>query len=212
MTLMGEKDSTKELHKAYHAESVEETAGIYDDWSAAYDAHMKNVGYTHPAVVAALLSRHVKPGDQAILDAGSGTGIMGEILTAMGYTNLTGLDASQGMLAGAAEKGKYRELKHLYLGHALDFADDRFAAVVSAGVFTQGHAPLSGFDELIRVTRPGGLLIFSIARTYLEGPFQERRRDLEEQGLWRFVDASERYNSAPLEDTLISQTFAFRAC
>ena len=156
---MSDKDSTKELHKAYHAESMEETAGIYDGWSAAYDAHMKNVGYSHPAVVAAMLSRHLAPGDQAILDAGSGTGIMGEILTALGYTNLTGLDASEGMLAGAAEKGKYRELKHLYLGRALDFADNRFAAVVSAGVFTQGHAPLSGLDELIRhpARRPAGL-------------------------------------------------------
>lgn len=209
---MSNKDSTKELHKAYHAESMEETAGIYDGWSAAYDTHMKNVGYSHPAVVAAMLSRHLAPGDQAILDAGSGTGIMGEILTALGYTNLTGLDASEGMLAGAAEKGKYRELKHLYLGRALDFADNRFAAVVSAGVFTQGHAPLSGLDELIRVTQPGGPLVFTVARTYLEGPFQEKRRDLEGQGLWQFVEASERYNSAPLEDTLISQAFAFRAC
>jgi len=26
----------------------------------------------------------------------------------------------------------------------------------SAGVFTDGHAPMDGFDELIRVTRPGG--------------------------------------------------------
>ena len=116
------------------------------------------------------------------------------------------------MLAGAAEKGKYKELKHLYLGRALDFADDRFAAVVSAGVFTQGHAPLSGLDELIRVTQPGGLLVFSIARTYLDGPFQEKRRDLEEQSLWKFVEATEPYNSAPLEDTLISQTFVFRVC
>ncbi len=206
---MSEKDSTKELHKAYHAESMEETAGIYDGWSAAYDAHMKNVGYSHPAVVAAMLSRHLAPGDQAILDAGSGTGIMGEILTALGYTNLTGLDASEGMLAGAAEKGKYRELKHLYLGRALDFADNRFAAVVSAGVFTQGHAPLSSLGELVRVTRAGGHLVFSVGPAYLDGPFQKTREELEGKGLWRLVDASERYNSTPLEETLPAQAFVF---
>lgn len=206
------KDGTRQLRKAYLAKDAAETSGVYDDWAAAYETDMKDVGYAHPALVAAMLSRHLEPGGGEILDAGAGTGIMGEILAALGYANLVGLDASDGMLARAAAKGKYRELKHLYLGRPLDFADDRFAAVVSAGVFTQGHAPLSGFDELIRVTRPGGLLVFSIARTYLDGLFQDKRRELETAGLWRPVDATAPYNSTPLEDELTARVFAFQAC
>ena len=116
------------------------------------------------------------------------------------------------MLSRAAEKGKYKALTHAFLGQPLDFADDAFAAVTSAGVFTQGHAPLSGFDELVRVTRPGGVLVFSVSRTYLEGPFEEKRAGLEKDGLWRVIDATERYNSTPqIEETLISQVFAFQA-
>ena len=131
------KDGTRQLRKAYLAKDAAETSGVYDDWAAAYETDMKDVGYAHPALVAAMLSRHLEPGGGEILDAGAGTGIMGEILAALGYANLVGLDASDGMLARAAAKGKYRELKHLYLGRPLDFADDRFAAVVSAGVFTR---------------------------------------------------------------------------
>ncbi len=116
------------------------------------------------------------------------------------------------MLTRASSYGKYRELKHLFLGKPLDFADDQFADVVSSGVFTQGHALLSGFDELIRITEPGGLLVFSVARSYLHGPFQEKRETLETRGLWRFVDASEQYDSAPLADTLVSQVFVFQVC
>lgn len=202
--------STNKLHRAYHAKNSQETADVYDDWANEYEQHMKNVGYTHPAMVASMASRHVAPTKDRVLDAGAGTGVLGEILTALGYPNIVGLDASEGMLKIAELKNNYQELTHQFLGKALTFDDNSFALVVSSGVFTQGHAPLDGLDELIRVTRPGGHLVFSVARTYLDGPFEQKRQQLERDKLWRFVDASERYNSAPLEDTLISQVYVFR--
>jgi predicted TPR repeat methyltransferase len=202
--------STNKLHRAYHASSSQETAEVYDDWADEYEQHMKNVGYTHPAVVASMVARYVAPTQEPVLDAGAGTGVLGEILNALGFSNLSGLDASEGMLKLAGLKKNYRDLSHQFLGEPLRFEDDCFVLVASSGVFTQGHAPLDGLDELIRVTRPGGHLVFSVARTYLDGPFEQKRLQLEQGGLWRFVDASERYNSAPLEDTLISQVFVFQ--
>jgi predicted TPR repeat methyltransferase len=201
--------STDKLHRAYHAENSSETAAVYDDWAGEYEQHMKNVGYTHPAMVAAMAARHVEPTEDRVLDAGAGTGVLGEILSALGYPNIVGLDASEGMLKIADLKKNYLELSHQFLGQRLTFDDDAFAMVASSGVFTQGHAPLDGLDELVRVTRPGGRLVFSVARTYLDGPFEQKRLQLEATELWRFVAASERYNSAPLEDTLISQVFVF---
>jgi predicted TPR repeat methyltransferase len=202
--------STNKLHRAYHASSSQETAEVYDDWADEYEQHMKNVGYTHPAVVASMVARYVAPTRDSVLDAGAGTGVLGEILSALGFSNLSGLDASEGMLKLAGLKKNYRDLSHQFLGEPLSFEDDCFVLVASSGVFTQGHAPLDGLDELIRVTGPGGHLVFSVARTYLDGPFEQKRRQLEQDGLWRFIDASERYNSAPLEDTLISQVFVFQ--
>jgi len=202
--------STDKLHRAYHAKSSQETAEVYDDWADEYEQHMKNVGYTHPAMVAAMVARHVTRTEDRVLDAGAGTGVLGEILTALGYPNIVGLDASEGMLKIADLKNNYLELTHQFLGQPLTFEDDTFVLGVSSGVFTQGHAPLDGLDELIRVIRSDGYLIFSVARTYLDGPFERKRQQLEQANLWRFVDASERYNSAPLEDTLISQVFAFQ--
>ncbi len=202
--------STDKLHRAYHSNSSQETADVYDDWASEYEQHMKNVGYTHPAMVASMVARHVPASKEQVLDAGAGTGVLGEILSALSYPNIIGLDASEGMLKIAALKTNYLELTHQFLGQRLSFDDDTFALVVSSGVFTQGHAPLDGLDELVRVTRSGGYLVFSIARTYLDGPFEQKRQQLEKQNLWRFVDASERYNSTPLEDTLIAQVFVFR--
>ena len=210
---MSEEDplkNTRQLRKAYTSRSAEEIRKYYDEWAGDYETHMGNVGYTHPAMVAAMLSRHVPPGDDAILDAGAGTGIMAELLVAMGYPNVVGIDNSPKMLAVAANKKQYRDLRHMTLGEPLDFADDHFAAVVGAGVFTEGHAPLSGLDELIRVTRAGGHIVFTISRTYLEGSFDEKGKALEAAGRWQFVDASERYNSTPLEGELMARVQAYR--
>lgn len=209
MTPSDDRENTRHLRQAYTAKSPQENSRFYDAWAEDYETHMNNVGYLHPAMVAAMLTRHVPAGTGPILDAGAGTGIMAEILTALGYPEVVGFDGSKRMLEAAAGKNVYLELRRMYLGAALDYPDHRFAAVVSAGVFTQGHAPLSSLDELVRVTRAGGHIIFSAGPAYLGGPLERKREELEGQGLWRFVDASERYNSTPLEETLTAQVFVF---
>ena len=93
--------NVSQLHKAYNASTVEELSESYDQWAEEYETHMKNVGYTHPAMVTSMLSRHLPAGAQPILDAGAGTGIMGELLTAMGYGEIIGFDASNEMMAAA---------------------------------------------------------------------------------------------------------------
>lgn len=210
MTNSKPDEKTEELHKAYASDNPEQTSAIYDNWSQEYEEHMKGAGYSHPAMVAAMLTRHQPPGDAPMLDAGTGTGIMGEILTALGYSNIVGFDASEGMLARAITKDIYQDLRHGLLGEPLDYDDNSFAATVASGVFTQGHAPLDGLDELIRATQPGGHIVFSISRTYLGETFETKARALESAGKWRRVDASKHYNSTPLgDDVLMSQVFAF---
>ncbi len=210
MTNPEQDEKTRKLQKVYQSDSAEQTAAIYDDWSAEYEEHMKGIGYTHPAMVASMLTRHQPPGDAPVLDAGTGTGIMAEILIAMRYPNISGFDASPGMLARAATKGLYQDLRPGLLGEALDYGDDSFAATVASGVFTEGHAPLDGLDELVRVTRPGGHIAFSISRTYLGEVFEAKARQLCNTNKWRQIDVSERYDSAPLgDDTLTAQVYAF---
>ncbi|MEN8196056.1 MAG: methyltransferase domain-containing protein [Pseudomonadota bacterium] len=210
MTNSNPDEKTRELHKVYASDNPEQASAIYDGWAEEYEEHMRGSGYSHPAMVAAMLTRHQPPGADPVLDAGCGTGIMGEILTALGYSNIAGLDASEGMLAHAAAKDIYRDLRRGLLGQPLDYADDAFAATVASGVFTQGHAPLDGLDELVRATRPGGHIVFSVSRTYLGETFETKARALQDAGKWRRVDASERYNSTPHgDDILMAQVFAF---
>jgi SAM-dependent methyltransferase len=190
MTTSSSDEKTRELHKVYASDSPEQTSTIYDGWSEEYEEHMRGAGYAHPAMVAAMLTRHQPPGGD--------------------YSNIVGFDASEGMLAHAAAKNIYQDLRPGLLGEPLDYADNGFAAAVASGVFTQGHAPLDGLDELVRATRPGGHIVFSISRTYLGDVFETKARALEGAGKWRRVDASKRYNSTPHgEDVLASQVFVF---
>jgi SAM-dependent methyltransferase len=94
------------------------------------------------------------------------------------------------MMDRAAGLGCYRELVHGMLGEALPFADGRFAGVMAAGVFTSGHAPASSLRELVRVTRPGGRLLFSVRDViWEEAGFREEQERLEADGAWRPLEA-----------------------
>jgi SAM-dependent methyltransferase len=83
---------------------------------------------------------------------------------------------------------------------------------VSTGVFAAGHAPPESFEELIRVTRPGGHVIFSVRTdVYEEGGFKDKQEALEGEGRWRLVEASEPFSHLRFEDpNLKVQVFAYQ--
>ena len=56
------------------------------------------------------------PKDSKFMDFCCGTGRMAIALSALGYKNHDGIDASEEMLKIAREKGCYQELEFMYLG------------------------------------------------------------------------------------------------
>jgi SAM-dependent methyltransferase len=117
----------------------------------------------------------------------------------MGYPHVEALDISEGMLAKAAGKNAYAALHRLALGGPLPFADGHFAGIVSAGVFTSGHVGVEGLDELIRICRPGGVIVLTVKNTLWEGGFSTRVAELEGQGLVARAEETAPYVSMPGE-------------
>ena len=185
------------LDAVYGATNPSELSEAYDQWAASYDSDMAEVGYRHPALALALLARHLPKGSEPILDAGAGTGLMGEMLGTIGYPVVDALDASPGMLEVARSKGAYRELHHAFLGEPLPFPDGRYAAVVSTGVFTAGHVGVEGIPELLRVVRSHGLIVLTVKLTVWEDGFAEYLRKLEHEGTVRQVELTPQYLSMP---------------
>ena len=77
---------------------------------------MARFGYRHPTIGLALLARHLPKGAAPILDAGAGTGLIGEWLAIMGYPVVEALDISAGMPAVARAKNVYAAFHQLALG------------------------------------------------------------------------------------------------
>ncbi len=198
------------MRKVYEARDRRELADGYDAWASDYEGDVSSFGYKIPAVVAGLAGRYLDRGNK-LLDAGAGTGVLGEILHLLGYTDLTGIDLSEGMLEKAREKSVYESLQRMMLGERLDFPDDAFDATLSSGVFTTGHAPPESLREIVRVTRPDGHVIFSVRReAYLEGGFEEEQDSLEREGRWRMVEKTGEFRSLPLgEPEVYGLVFAY---
>ena len=191
--------------RSYAAKTVDEQQAAYDDWAHKYEADLCAFGNRIPAVVPTVFARLVEPGTAPILDAGCGGGIQAEPLDLMGYGPITGIDLSEGMLEIARSKGFYAELRQMTLGEHLDFPDDHFAATLSSGCITPSHAPAHSFDELIRITKPGALIIFSMRDDAAQEPeYPAALTRLSDAGAWSEVFSTPSFQSMPYGEPDVS--------
>lgn len=204
--------SSHALEDVYAAASPEQLAGAYAGWSASYDRETLALGYALPFVITSWLARYVPIGARPLLDAGCGTGLSGPLVRALGYDDLEGLDLSPEMLALAGARGGYAKLTQAELGKKLPWPDGHFEAFFSTGVFTEGHAPASGLDELIRITRSGGHAILTVRDVLLErADFNEKFADLKQAGRWTAVEESPLFRAFVLgEPDVLVKAMVFR--
>lgn len=187
------------LGDVYGAKDAASVASLYDKWATTYDAEMAAAGYRHPSIALALLSRHLPKGSGPLLDAGAGTGLIGQWLGIMGYPHVEALDISEGMLAVAKSKGCYKAFHVFALGGSLPFLDDQFAGVLSAGVFTTGHVGPEGLDELVRICAPGGVIVLTVKGTLWDGGFAGHVDGFVKRGRLAIAEVTEPYVSMPGE-------------
>jgi len=197
--------SEHSVGKSYEVKTTEEAEADYDDWAADYEADLCRSGYRIPGHIATVFARFVDRDAAPILDAGCGGGIQAEALALAGYGSMTGIDFSNGMMSVARSKSIYDDLRRMVLGEPLDLPDDHFAAVLSSGCITPGHAPPHSFDELIRVCRPGGMLVFSLRDDPAQDPAYPAALERHEQsGAWEPVFTSRSFQSLPYGEPEIS--------
>jgi SAM-dependent methyltransferase len=207
-----QQDSHDRVQWVYSSTTNQELEERYDQWAAEYDKDLaEEFEWNAPQTAVDLFARHVPPGAR-ILDAGAGTGLVGECLAQAGYQDLYAMDLSLGMLEEARNKNLYQEFHQMTLGETLDFDTDSFDSVISVGVFTTGHAPAHAFDELARITKSGGFIVFSLrVDLYEEGGFKEYFGGLEEAGKWKLAELSEPYYPLPKgEPDVIHRIWAYQ--
>ena len=182
----------------YSSQDNKELKDRYDQWAKEYDADLEEeFGYLGPQLAVDYCTRYVKQ-EARILDAGAGTGLVGELLAKQGYNSLVAMDLSQGMLDEAKKKNAYQEFHQMVMGEPLDYDTNSFDAVISIGVLTVGHAPASSFDELVRITKPGSYIVFSLRPdVYRESGFKEKQDSLQADGKWQLIEVSDEIATLP---------------
>ncbi|MEK7466868.1 MAG: methyltransferase domain-containing protein [Planctomycetota bacterium] len=127
-------------------------AGVYDFVFERFFAEGRR------RAVAAIASR---PGER-ILEVGVGTGACIPLFP--DSVHFTGIDLSQGMLDEAKIRKQKAEWNHVRLmkmdATKLDFPDDSFDAVLAAYFITTVPDPRAVVQEMKRVCRRGGRLVF----------------------------------------------------
>lgn len=206
-------DAEKRVQWIYSSSNNKELQERYDQWAADYDKDLKDeFGWIGPESTVEFFSKYV-PCEAKVLDAGAGTGLVGMVLNKKGYGNITAMDMSNGMLDQARGKKVYNDYKLGILGETLDFESNSFGGIISVGVFTLGHAPASGFEELVRLAKPGAHIVFTLRPdVYEEKGFREKFLELEEAKLWEKVEVSEPFKTLPVgEPEVMMQVWVFKA-
>lgn len=196
----------------YASENNRQLEERYDEWAKEYDDDLADdFGYVMPRMAAETFARFV-PQDARILDAGAGTGLVGVELSRLGYSNIEAMDMSSGMLQVADAKGVYGALHQMVMGEPLGFENDRYDAILGVGVLTLGHAPANSLDELVRVTRPGGCIAFTLRPdVYEQNGFREKQEQLVAAGKWELAEVTDEFHGMPKgEPDVLFQVWVYK--
>ncbi len=185
------------IYETLHASDSNELEAIYKNWSKDYESDVINLaGYVGHLITSDLLLNYLRNTESIVLDAGCGTGLVGEILYKNNFRNIDGVDFSQEMLDIANQKKIYQSLKLVDLTKKLDYENDSFDAIICAGTFTCGHVGPEALREMVRITKQGGFICFTVRKQEWEAsPYMQIINDLEDTQSWQKLEhTTKEYN------------------
>ncbi|CAG7721033.1 unnamed protein product [Allacma fusca] len=176
--------------------SHEEMVKAYSDWANNYDVDLCPGRYNGPEIAGDALADHF-PADQRssvkILDVAAGTGRVGHELHKRGFKLIDALEPSPGMLEVLSGRNIYQEKFETPIGYDAVEAipPNSYDALVIAGGMGEGHIPVQAVDEMIRVVKPGGIVVIVMREEYLSyvqeyvDKLEPYMDDLEAKSQWK---------------------------
>ncbi|KAI9151429.1 Methyltransferase-like protein 27 [Paramyrothecium foliicola] len=168
------------LQRAFALAGTSEAETLYDEWASGYDADLHGRSYASPRRSVVTIMENVLPlpnENLKILDAGCGTGLVGDCLAQSQLAKkfvLDGVDLSAGMLAIAREKGTYRELMTANLNDKIEKPDGSYDVVVCVGTLTKGHVGPAVLTEFTRLVVMSGLVVATVLDEMDATPSREK--------------------------------------
>lgn len=141
----------------------------YDDWARQYDSDVAGWEYHAPSRVAGKVADFLQdhPGPVELLDVGIGTGLLSRKCRKIrDDVHIAGIDVSSRMLDICARRQVADELHRADVSRdSFPFADNHFDAVIAAGLMENVENIGNAMAEMVRVTRPGGMIAFTYMPT-----------------------------------------------
>ena len=186
---MSQKDIGNKI-PIYKLKAGKEVEDYYDEWTVEnkYDKDMVDWKYSGPQETIDLLKKHIPNKNIKILDAGCGTGLVGIELKKNGFQNFDGADFSQKML-DLVPMNIYRNLFKIDLNKKIDIKDNTYEGITCVGTFTFGHVNPPALDEMVRISKNGSLICFTInIGIYEEYGFDKKIKELEDKNSWKIIE------------------------
>ena len=149
---------------------------------------MVDWNYTGPEETVDVIKKYLLNKDALFFDAGCGTGLVGLQLKKYGYKNFHGADLSQKLL-DTVPKNLYQKLFNVDLNKPIELNNNLYDTVMCVGTFTYGHVKANALDELVRITKPGGFICFTINEgIYKEYGFDEKILEIKKNNKWEKLE------------------------
>ncbi|XP_046580017.1 demethylmenaquinone methyltransferase-like [Haliotis rubra] len=173
----------------------QQIADMYNDFADEYEEKHLGLGLRSHLRIGEYMA-DTYPQDQRatlrVLDVGAGTGLVGEMLSELGFVQIDALDPAQKMLDIAKTKNIYQRLICAFLNKDRidEIETDQYDCITAAGAFNEGLIPVCAFHEMIRIVKPGGRIVFTITDKYIDVtdgyrndllPFIQKMAD---EGVW----------------------------
>ena len=181
------------LADAYKLHTPEDNINHYATWANTYEKDLEDYGYVAPQRVVSAFREHFSQLEGKILDAGCGTGLVNDFLKQQpAFKHIDGMDISQEMLDEARKRSSYDRLFTADLTNTIDVVDAHYDAIISVGTFTHGHVGPSGLRELLRCTKPGGIVCISVnAGVWESDGYEPYLETLKMEGMCTIVEVKE---------------------
>lgn len=138
---------------------------VFDGYADRFESHLISLGYRVPGNIRKALLRHPRlaAGERLgpVLDLGCGTGLVAVAVSDLALGPITGVDLSGGMLAEAAAKGLYAELREIDLMTVLAEDRQRWPLILAADVLVYFGALEELFAAVHAALEPNGWFVLS---------------------------------------------------
>ncbi|XP_033637905.1 uncharacterized protein LOC117298696 [Asterias rubens] len=173
---------------------------FYDNWADQYDKVYDHANYNGPMACADTLGKFLANRSARIVDCAAGTGRVGVQLARLGFKRIDAVDFSQKSLDISTSRGVYERLicDHLGSNKIKNVEDGYYDGLICVGALSIGHLTCDVFPEWNRIVKKGGLMVFTLSWTLVEGDTQEHKdiihdmqdaiNDNIQKGRWELVE------------------------